>query len=165
MKIKSISMFAFSLVLLLLMSTMLTFYMIYAHETFEEGITVSENGVTEAVVEVRDLNLAPSESREYVINLVCKASGGYHITLEYEEQLDGGLKQFVNVAVRLGEETVYEGRLSKLLSGEEKIQFDGVLEEKTPLPITVIYEMPVSIGNEAQGTYADFDVRLKILKS
>ena len=165
MRIKSKSMLNIAILVLALASAILAFYIWYAHITFEEGITVSADGVTEAVVEVRDLSLVPAQSKEYTINLICKATGGYHISLIYEEKIDGGMKQFVNVTVKLGDREVYRGSLSGLLNGEEVIQFDGELEEKEPLPVTVIYEMPTSIGNEAQGTYADFDVRVEILKS
>ena len=77
-------------------------------------ITVKENGVTESILEVRDLKLNPTESMEYDVNLLCDASGMYHISLDYNETEDGGMKPFVDVTVKVGGEQVYEGKLEEL---------------------------------------------------
>jgi hypothetical protein len=135
-------------------------------QDFEDNIKVSEDGVTESVQQVRDLKLNPTESKEYRVDLVCAASGSYYIYIDYEEKEDGGMKPFVEVTVKLGDEVVYEGSLAALLEdGCEPIQLEGELHAEEPLPITVCYLMPRDVGNEAQGTYADFDLHLKIEKS
>jgi hypothetical protein len=135
-------------------------------QDFEDNIKVSEDGVTESVQQVRDLKLNPTESKEYRVDLVCAASGSYYIYIDYEEKEDGGMKPFVEVTVKLGDEVVYEGSLAMLLEdGCEPIQLEGELHAEEPLPITVCYLMPREVGNEAQGTYADFDLHLKIEKS
>ncbi len=136
-----------------------------AKEDFPENITVSEDGVTESILAVRDLKLCPTESKEYSVNLVCAASGSYHISLDYEEKKNGGMKPFVDVTVKFNGEVVYEGELAALLDSGELIQFEGELHAEEPLVVSICYLMPYDVGNEAQGTYADFDIHLKIEKS
>ena len=161
---RNIAIMIVAFALIAMMSVMLIVFLIKAHEEFEENIKVEEDGVTEAVVAVRDLALVPTESKEYHINLVCAASGAYHITLDYTEQDDGGMKEFVEVTVKAAGQTVYVGRLSELIDGGVIVGFDGRLYADEPLVITINYRMPDDVGNEAQGTYSHFDICLKIKK-
>ena len=153
-----------ALLMLALMASMLLMLMMKAHENFPKNIKVRENGVTEDVFTIRDLQLNPTESKEYEIDLVCDASGDYNITLTYEELQHGTMKYYVDVAVKANGEVVYEGKLSALIDDKEVISFDGVLLAEEPLVVTVIYTMPYETGNEAQGTSADFDLYLKVKK-
>ena len=168
MKNRSVNMLIVALLLLAALSVTLFVFLADAKEKFPKEITVDADGVSETVLTVRDLHLNPTESREYSINLFCAASGMYDVSLDYEETVDGGLKHFVNVTVKADGVTVYEGALSDLLNGTATVCFNGELREKRtqePLVLTITYHMPRSVGNEAQGTYADFDVNLKIVKS
>lgn len=164
---KSIYILVVAMLLISSMAIMLAVFIDRAHDHFEDYITVSANGVTESVVPVRNLALNPGLSNEYQLNLVCEASGKYHINLAYEEERDGGMKHFINVKVLCEgfEDPVYYGPLTDLLDEGVVIQFDEYLYKKDPVEIKFIYEMPISIGNEAQGTSADFDVRITIKKT
>lgn len=164
MKNRSINMLIVAFCALACMAVALIFFIGYAHERFEDGITVTENGVTESVMEVRDLVLTPTAKKEYHVNLYCEATGGYNISLDYREKHDGGMKNFVVVKVSLGDKQVYEGMLSELLDEDITIDFPGELHADDPLTLTFSYEMPREIGNEAQGTSADFDIVIKIKK-
>lgn len=168
MKNKSVNMLIVALLLLAALSVTLVVFLADAKENFPKDITVDEDGVSETILQVRDLHLNPTESREYSVNLYCAASGAYDVSLDYEETLDGGLKHFVTVTVKANGATVYEGSLADLLDGTAVIRFNGELNEKRtqePLVLTITYHMPRSVGNEAQRTYANFDVKLKIVKS
>ena len=136
----------------------------YAHDVFPENITVSADGETTSTLPVRDLQLIPTEAREYSVNLVCEASGDYDVFLDFTETSDGQMKHFVDVTVRLNGEQVYKGKLSELLDGEKIIEFECTLEADDPNVITFSYLMPHDTGNEAMGTYADFDTKLTIKK-
>ena len=74
------------------------------------------------------------------------------------------MKHCVDVTVKSDGEVVYKGNLVELIDGKKTIEFDGELYAEDPVVITVCYEMPRNVGNEAQGTFADFDIRLKIEK-
>lgn len=166
MKNKSINILIVSFLLTGIMAVMLITFLGKAKEDFPENITVSADGVTESILAVRDLKLSPTESKEYSVNLVCAASGSYHIYLDYEEKEDGGMKPFVDVTVKFGDEVIYEGELAALLADDgDLIKFEGELHAEEPLVVSICYLMPYDVGNEAQGTYADFDIHLRIEKS
>ena len=153
-----------ALLMLGLMASMLLMLMMKAHVNFPKNIKVREDGVTEDVFAIRDLQLCPTESKEYEIDLFCDASGDYNITMAYGERKQGTMKHYVDVVVKANGETVYQGKLSKLIDGKEIVSFDGTLLAEHPLTVTVTYTMPYETGNEAQGTSADFDIHLKIQK-
>ncbi len=165
MKSKSISILSVAIGLLGIIAVMLIVFVEQAHDDFEKGITVSAEGVTTETLEVRDLTLNPTETREYEVNLTCPASGSFDISLVFEEVIDGGMKQFVDVTVSLGDTEVYRGRLSELIASGTAVSFEGELLAEEPLVLSVSYTMPRDVGNEAQGTYAEFDVHLTVEKS
>lgn len=166
MKNRSVNILIVALLLLALMSVMILVFLEKAHDDFPNDITVVEDGVTESILPVRDLMLNPTESKEYSVNLYCAASGSYYVYLDYEETEDGGMKHFVDVTVKAGDTVVYEGKLDKIIDDpNEIIQFEGQLKAKEPLTISITYLMPSEIGNEAQGTYSDFDIHLTIKKT
>lgn len=165
MKKKSINILITALLLLGIVAVVLFVFLAYADEVFDDNLRVSENGVTTHIMEVRNLRLNPAESREYTVNLICEASGGYRVFLDYEEIKDGGMKDFVNVTVKCNGSTVYEGPLKELLDTDKVVEFFATLEADDPVPISVKYKMPYETGNEAQETYSDFNVKLTIKKS
>ena len=153
-----------SLLVIGIMATLLIVFLADAKEKFPKEITVEENGVTESILPIRDLMLNPTESREYSVNLFCRASGGYYIFLDFEETEDGGMKPFVDVAVKVDGELLYEGKLDALLAPDAAV-IEAELYADEPRVFAVTYTMPRDVGNEAQGTYSDFDLTLKIKKN
>ena len=99
-----------------------------------------------------------------MINVYCKAEGSYSVVLDYNETEDGGLKKFVDVEVKLNDETIYTDSLEDLLMEGETIDFSTDLFSATPAVIKIIYKMSDKIKNEAQETFADFDIKLSIEK-
>jgi hypothetical protein len=164
MKTRSINILIVSLLLLGVMAVMLIVLVEKAHDDFEGNITVTQNGETEKTLSVSGLKLNPTESREYSVNLVCLASGKYTVKADFEEKTDGGMKHFVNVTASIDGKCVYEGTLFQLLDGKEFFEFETELYEKDPAVLTIKYEMPYHIGNEAQGTFCDFYVHLSVKK-
>ena len=165
MKNKNINMLIVALLLAGLMAVMLIFFLEDAHDSFEEDIKIDQDGVLESTLAVRNLHLIPAQSREYKVNLVCKASGGYFVSLDYVEDKDGGMKEFVVVTVSCNGKLIYNGSLKTLLDTDLVLEFEEELYSDTPAVIVFNYSMPYEIGNEAQGTYADFDIKLNINKS
>jgi hypothetical protein len=165
MKNKNINMLIVALIMAGLMAFMLAVFIEDTHDKFQEKITVDADGVTETTLEVRDLALIPTQKSEYSVNLVCAASGGYFVYLDFTEEKDGGMKPFVVVTVSCDGKQVYSGRLNELLDSDYIIEFEAELEAKEPRVISFKYEMPYETGNEAQGTYADFNIKLTIKKN
>lgn len=153
-----------ALCLLAAMGGLLAAHTQLAHEDFEENITVSKEGTTTSTVEIHDLALLPATSRTYTVHLRCKASGTYRVSLAYEEKANGGLKPFVNVTVKAGDEIMWNGTLQALLNGKTIPGFSAELQAEDPFDVQVIYEMPQEVGNEAKDTFADFDVHFTIEK-
>ena len=154
-----------SFLLLALMAVVLMIFLAKAKEDFPKNITVSENGVTETLLPMRNLSLMPGESKEYTVNLICDATGSYYIYVDFDEKIDGGMKEFVDVYISANGELIYVGTLFDMLDNDTVVETLGELDEEEPFEITIQYTMPQEIGNEAQGSYADFDVHVKIKKS
>lgn len=165
MKQKSITMLTVSLIVLGMMGVMLLIYVNRAHDEFKESVQVNENGVTEQVLEVRDLMLNPADQKQYEVELTCLASGQFDITLDYDEIENGGMKPFVNVRIFCEENELYSGTLVDLLDNGRTVVFREALHATEPLVLYMVYEMPYETGNEAQGTFADFNIHLMIEKT
>ena len=165
MKQKGITILTISLALLGMVGVMLLVFVNQAHDEFKESIEVSENGVTEEVLAVRDLMLNPADQKQYEIRLTCPASGQFDITLDHEEIKDGGMKPFVNVRISCNERELYCGTLVDLLDHGATVSVKEELHATDPLILYVAYEMPYETGNEAQDTFADFNIHLKIEKA
>jgi hypothetical protein len=165
MKNRSINMLIVATIVLTAMSIMLLFFLNDAHNTFEGDITVNEYGVTETVIPIRDLTLTPGDQKDYDVNVYCKATGSYHVSIDVIEDKDGGMKKFVNVKILSDGAQIYEGALTELIDDDLIIIFDAELDNSRPTVLTFIYEMPLDTGNEAQGTFSDFDIQVNIKKN
>ena len=135
------------------------FYVRQVQSDFTEEITVEINGTTTSVLKMGELNLKPSESRDYAVNLKSKSDGEYKIDLNFSETTDGKLKDFINAEIACGEKK-YTKTLRELLSGEDTITFICSLKGDVATRILIHYYMPIEVGNEAQGAVADFNVAL-----
>ena len=164
---RNIAILSVAMILLCLIAIMLMLLLNRAHENFDEDVTVTVNEFTTSSVPVRNLYLTPGDKKEYKVGVLCEASGHYYLFLDYEEEHDGGMKHFVNVEIWCEgiDEVVYEGPLTDLLDGEEIVTLDGDLNSRDPLEIKIYYQMPITTGNEAKGTSADFNINLSIKKS
>lgn len=165
MKNRSINMLIVATIVLTAMSIMLLLFLNDAHNTFEGDITVNEYGVTETVIPIRDLTLTPGDQKDYDVNVYCKATGSYHVSIDVIEDKDGGMKKFVNVKILSDGAQIYEGALTELIDDDLIIIFDAELDDSRPTVLTFIYEMPLDTGNEAQGTFSDFDIQVNINKN
>ncbi|MBE5731257.1 MAG: hypothetical protein E7350_04845 [Clostridiales bacterium] len=163
MKKKSLNILIVALAVVAIFGGMLAIYVNDAKDSFAESITVDSDGVTETVVSVNDLTLIPTQRKDYTLSLQSEIEGTFDVVLDCEETRDGGMKQFVFVTVKSGDSVVYEGGLSDLL-GDTDVMFQVEIDSETAVQLTICYEMPESVGNEAQGTSADFDIHIRIEK-
>ncbi len=166
MKKNKTSIIIVALLMLGVMAIILITFLAKAKEDFPNDIFVDEGGQIEKIWEIKDLYLAPTQSKEYSVNLFCAASGVYNITLDYEEVKDGRMKAFVDVTVKSNGVTIYEGKLAELLKDDVQLQFEEKLRSKKeePVVISISYAMSGNVGNEAQGVYSEFDIHFKIKK-
>ena len=129
-------------------------------QNWEKTVYVDENGVQNQALNFSSLNLVPGESSVCKINIVSRASGDFHFLLEYVGLDEGTLNEFVRVAVCC-DNWSKEYNLSDLVAGE-KVEFDAECEEGQVKTVTIEYSIPSSVGNEAQGKRAAFDLSLSL---
>ena len=151
--------------LLGIMDTMLIVFLHEKNEDFDNELSITIDGNTEGIMQVRDLQLVPGQSEEYYFTLIGQVSGTFDITLEYLELEDGGLGPFVDVTVTTGTEQIHFGKLEALLNKEDAILFQHDFAPDEILVIVVKYTMPIETGNEAQLTYSDFNLKLLVEKA
>ncbi len=106
------------------------------------------------------LYLLPGESQQYTLNLHTKEDGYHDITFEFSEDEFGELKNYLYVKITIGGRTLHDGVLSELLADEaEAIYY--TMNSAYPEEVGIIYYMPESLGNEAQGTRTSFDLVIR----
>ena len=113
--------------------------------------TVIVNGETKKTFNVELEDLYPGSQKEYEIVLQT-AREDYQTTLRFRSKSDSEIKEYIEVKVIAGENTI-EKNLSELLESEEDI-----LIEQSQEKIKLIYGMKEEAGNETQGKDISFYV-------
>ena len=129
-------------------------------EEFVKNITLNDKEVTKENIEFSANGLNPGETKQYTINLAGSSSGEYAFTLDFVEQQDGALKDYVDVTVWYGEES-QTFKLSELLNGRS-INFRYTFDTHGKAVIKIAYSIPIEIGNEAQNVTSDFTVTITV---
>lgn len=121
------------------------------------NVTLSTEGVTQERLEFEALSLSPGQSREYTVNVSGGMDCPYAISLAFTQTAESTMRDFVNVKVYANGELLADSSLASLFAGET-IALSHTFGKDETLGITVRYEMPESVGDEAQGTSASFDL-------
>ena len=133
-----------------------------SQSNLEKTISVESEGITTETLTVKGLALHPGEQQEYTVVFEGELDGDFTVSLDYRETRNGGMKPFVAAILRTGGSVVYEGTLAELLNSDRVITFDARLSPDDPLTLSLCYQMPSHIGNEAQGTFAEFDITVTV---
>lgn len=158
-KSKSIWILISSFIMVFFISVAVIFNNIDAREDFTNSVKIDGDGYAETTCEIRSLQLHPSESKDYSIEVAPEFGGEYEITINFNEITNGGLKEFVNVSVSIGDK-IYTYLLKNLLDEKNTIKILQNFSKEKPLELIISYAMPYEVGNEAQGVFADFDVKI-----
>lgn len=118
-------------------------------------VDVEEN--EEKIVKFESLNIVPGSSDEYTIKLQTEVASTYQISLDFIEEEDLGLKEFVYVKIQIGNEILCD-KLLKDVFEEEVISFECKMELRKKYDIEVTYYMLESVGNEAKNTQTTFNI-------
>ena len=129
---------------------------------FKKEIKIVKDGTTIDSMEIKSLSLHPGESVDYQVVLNAPMSGSYQVTLDFNEKVDGGLKQFIVVVINDGSKNVLNKGLSDVLAGD-KITLTCNIEEKKPYVLDISYVMPEDVNNDAMGTTATFEIEFCIV--
>ena len=116
------------------------------------------DGKTEAI-QFEDLSLVPGDSCEYTIKLDGENAKQYDLTLDFVETSKMDLKNFAYVKIMSGDEVICDNLLATVLD-EENITLEVDFKEKKNTELTVIYYLPLEVGNEAKNAEAVFELLL-----
>lgn len=118
-------------------------------------VDVEDNG--QKIVEFESLNIIPGSIEEYKIKLQTEVASTYEITLDFIEEEDLGLKEFVYVKIQMGDNVLCD-KLLKDVFEEETITFECEMELRKKYDINITYYMLENVGNEAKNTQSTFDL-------
>ena len=146
--------------LLMVVGIFIALYIIDTQNNFGNEIYIKSDGKVKRTIEVSDLVLLPSESKEYEIIFNTALSGNFIVDLYYVETSDGGMSQFVDVVISCGDQQLYSGKLYSLF--DEEVRFSLNIEKYKETKILITYSMDSEVGNEALNKYTDFKIELSV---
>ena len=145
--------------ILMLIGVILTLYF-YLNPEEDNVIQINlDDELTTEKVAFESLSMIPSETNEYVMKVKSQKEGLTALKIAFEEVGDGKLKNFVFVIIEFNGEELCNAPMSEMFDGKT-VEFESKLYKNKPIEITVKYYMPDTVGNEAQGTEATFDLVL-----
>lgn len=129
-----------------------------ADDEFVKNIKLEENGIEHEDLHFSANGLKPGDVRDYTIIIRTAADGTYVLDFNFDEDKNGGLREFIDVTLSYGD-IVVETSLTELFGGKV-VSFECEISKKNPAEIHVVFEMPLDVGNEAQGATTDFSTYL-----
>ena len=118
-----------------------------------------ECGETETI-EFAELSLVPGEECEYTIKLGRFGADRYDLSLDFVETEDRTLKDFARVRVYADGELVSDELLRDAFENEDIVlPINYATKQNTEL--TIVYYLPLDVGNAAKRASAVFELRLK----
>ncbi|MBO5889289.1 MAG: hypothetical protein J6Q58_04030 [Clostridia bacterium] len=147
--------------ILIIISIILTLTGVVLFATIQDNNELKENTVIEIdeattkTLKAEIDGLYPGKTEEYVISFTGDNIKDYLITLDFNGDNDGTLKNFIEVEIKTNESSINK-TLNELLEGNLISLGTGVTE------ITISYTMPIEVGNEAQGVSVVFYIELEV---
>lgn len=124
----------------------------------EKTITLADDVQSEEM-KVNLSGIAPGVKATYTLNLQANSGDSFDAVMDFEKTGADSLAPYIAVEILVDGESVGNGSLAELLDGKQfnfHIDFDGT----TAVEVEIIYSMGLDVGDEAQGTSADFDMIL-----
>ncbi len=121
--------------------------------------TIVLNEQTQTEMEVNLSGICPSMTVSYKINLKANKGDSFDITMDFEKTDTDSLAPFVDVEIRLKDESLDSAKLSEYLEGRQ-ITFPAKFDSDAEIDIEIVYSMGLDVGDEAQNTTADFNIVL-----
>lgn len=116
-----------------------------------------ESGETESI-EFNRIGLIPGEECRYDVHI--KGKEDFVMRLDFVESGDpelNRLKEFAYVKIIAGGETLCDELIVDIFDHEEFV-LPVVISEDINTELTIIYYLPIEVGNEAKNAQADFDL-------
>ena len=146
--------------ILIIISIILTLTGVVLFTTMQDNNELKENtvieidGATTKTLKAEIDGLYPGKTEEYVISFIGDDIKDYLITLDFNGDNDGTLKNFIEVEIKTNESSINK-TLNELLEGDRISLGTGVTE------IIISYTMPIEVGNDAQGVSVVFYIELE----
>ena len=131
----------------------------FATEESRNNIVVDISGDGVETIKFEALGLVPGEQCEYTVQLKGENAKEYDLSFDFVEVKEGTLKDFARVQIISGEEVVYDELLADAI---EKVDLSLPVDfhEDKNTVLTIVYYMPVEVGNEAKNAEALFELVL-----
>jgi len=114
-------------------------------------------------LDMGEMSLVPGDSESYKVMLNSGEDGIYSISLEFLEELDGGLSRFVKVSAELDGIQVASGTLGELISSKDALKIQARIPGGKTAELTVTFSMPEDVGSEAMGSYSDLSMLIRLM--
>ena len=109
----------------------------------------------EQKIPFEELCLVPGEEVAYTIKLNSNKGSKYDLHLDFVEEEDKTLKKYARVKIESAGEVVYDELLSDAFLAPDVI-FPISFKESDNNEFTIVYYLPIEIGNEAENAVATF---------
>lgn len=137
-------------------------HLVYYNNDKEEILKISEDGFAEEIIVSNFENFKPGSKEKYSLKIESLEESAYIINLNFSELKDGTLKKYLNVLIKANGELICEKNLEELLNSEIPVSFENIIKPNDLLELEIQYEMPISVGNEAQNTETSVKVEITI---
>ncbi len=128
-------------------------------DTYISGETIIIDGKEQGRMEVSLADIVPGTERSYTLVLKPNRESGFDMKMEFKKTDTDTIAQYIDVEIKVNGQSIASDKLDVLLSGkktEHKVGFNS----KAEILVEIIYKMSLDIGDEAQGTSAEFDVKM-----
>lgn len=111
------------------------------------------------IVEFDNLCLIPGESSQYMVKLKRGKAASCDLKLDFVELENSTLKDYARVKIAAGDTVLYDELLATAFESEEMVlPVDFLRRQNTEL--TIVYYLPIEVGNEAENAEAKFELQL-----
>ncbi|MBQ7378962.1 MAG: hypothetical protein IJW70_04690 [Clostridia bacterium] len=126
----------------------------------DDEIVVDLASESTQVIEFENLCLIPGESCEYTITLKGEHADRYELLFDFVELEEGTLKNFARVKIQSGDKVLYDELLAAAFE-QEHLALPVDFDRKQNTELTIIYYLPIEVGNEAKNAGAVFELHVK----
>ena len=110
-------------------------------------------------IQFESLRLVPGQSCEYVIKFGHEKTDTFDVKFDFVEQEEKTLKNFARVKLLSGDETLLDELLANVFENDEFV-VPVDMKNRINSEITVVYYLPIDVGNEAKNAEAIFQLLL-----
>ena len=144
---------------LIIVGVLLMMYVMAVTED-REIIKVDLSSNRDQKVVFETLALIPGQSCEYNVAFASKPAKKYDIQLDFDENIEKTLKDFAYVRIETSSGEVIVDDLLATVFEAEPIALCVDFEEEKNTELNIKYYLPLSVGNEAQGAEALFELNI-----